>query len=363
LTSIRDITLNGSDLIVATHGRSFWVLDDIAPLRHATEAQKEHAYLYAPPTAVRVDNDTFLGTPLPPEEPQASNPPNGAILDYYLESAANKIVLQIIDAQGHVLRHLSSNDTSILNRPLLPIAERWFPKPEILEASAGAHRFVWDLASGGSGIGMEEDDENSTSVPPGPRVPPGTYTVRLIVDGAQMERPLSVTKDPRVTSTNEVLAQQFALANSIYLQTLSSRKAMAELESVDRQLKQLLLDTAGAPPDLAIAVHEAIDRLDEIKNSVIAGRPEKREKQAGLADANTGLGIALRMVESGHRTAPSQALLIFDEMSKSARLRIAAWKQFKSDRLSDVNAALVRAKRQPLQISSIEEQVHYAMTR
>ena len=234
VTSIRDMTLNGSDLIVATHGRSFWVLDDIAPLRQAAEARNARAYLYAPPPAVRVDNDGFLGTPLPPEEPQASNPPNGAILDYYLPGNVQKVVLQILDTKGRVLRHFSSSDKPSIARPQLPIAERWFPKPEALEASSGEHRFVWDLASGGSGTGMDDDDEDSAAVPPGPRVPPGAYTVRLIVDGVQMDRPLRVTMDPRVEATDAELSAQFTLADSIYVQTLSSRKAMAEFKASRR---------------------------------------------------------------------------------------------------------------------------------
>ena len=225
VTSIRDMNLNGSDLVVATHGRSFWVLDDIAPLREAAAAQKARTFLYAPPAAVRVDNDIFLGSPLPPEEPQADNPPNGAIVDYYLQSTATKVVLQILDAQGHVLRHFSSNDKVTVKRPLLPIAERWFPKPQALETSAGEHRFIWDLAAGGSGTGME-DDEDEAAVPPGPRVPPGDYTLRLTVDGVQSDRPLHVTMDPRVNATTQVLDQQFTLADSIYKQTLLSRKAI-----------------------------------------------------------------------------------------------------------------------------------------
>ncbi len=135
VSSIRDLTENGSDLIVATHGRSFWVLDDIAPLRQAAMAQSERAFLYAPPAAVRVDNDGFLGSPLPPEEPQADNPPGGAIVDYYLQANATNLVLQVLDAQGHVLRHFSSSDqvtVNTVNCPLLPIAERWFPKPQVL---------------------------------------------------------------------------------------------------------------------------------------------------------------------------------------------------------------------------------------
>lgn len=363
VTSIRDITLNGSDLIVATHGRSFWVLDDISPLRHATNAKQAHTYLYPPSTAVRVDNDTFLGTPLPPEEPQASNPPNGAILDYYLQSDATKVVLQILDSQGHVLRHFSSSDDSNVKRPLLPIAERWFPKPEILEMNAGAHRFVWDLASGGSGTGLEDDDENSASVPPGPRVPPGTYTVRLIADGSKIERPLRVTMDPRVAATHEALAQQFTLADSIYVQTLSTRKAMAELESVDSQLKKLNSGMEGKQSELTLAIHKAMDRLEQIKDSDTEDDKKSGEKRKGLAETNAGLGVALRMVETGHRAAPAQALAIFDEMSKSARSQVEAWQQFKSVQLSELNAALMRANRPPVQIAAIEEQVHYAMTR
>jgi len=137
VSSVRDINIHGDDLIVATHGRSFWVLDDITPLRQAARVGGSRAYLYAPEAAVRVDNDDFLGTPLPPEEPQADNPPKGAILDYYLANAATNVSLQILDAQGQVIRHYSSAEKHPAARPLLPIAERWFPKPPMLATSTG----------------------------------------------------------------------------------------------------------------------------------------------------------------------------------------------------------------------------------
>jgi photosystem II stability/assembly factor-like uncharacterized protein len=361
VSSIRDMNVNGSDLIVATHGRSFWVLDDIAPLRQVAGAQKERAYLYAPPTAVRVDNDGFLGTPLPPEEPQASNPPNGAIVDYYLRSDATKVSLQILDAQGHVLRHFSSQDKPSIKRPLLPIAERWFPEPQVLATDGGEHRFEWDLAAGGSGTDMDDDDEDSAAMPPGPRIAPGIYTLRLSVDGTTMDRRLHVIMDPRSPATSEVLEQQFTLADSIYLQTRSSRKAMAELEGVESQLKKLVADGENSPADLTQSIHEAVTKLEAIKGG--EGPDEKKGDEAGLAAANAGLGVALRMVESGDRTAPAQALVIYDEMSKAAREKIQDWEQYKATELKSVNAALVRAHRQPLQIAAVEEQVHYAMTR
>jgi photosystem II stability/assembly factor-like uncharacterized protein len=365
IASVRDMDVHGSDLIVATHGRSFWVLDDIAPLRQAAAAQEKQAYLYAPPAAVRVDNDGFLGTPLPPEEPQANNPPDGAIVDYYLQSNAKKVSLQILDSRGRVIRHYSSEDKTTVKRPLLPIAERWFPKPQVLETEPGEHRFVWDLRVGGSGTGMGGDDDSESSVPPGPRVAPGTFTVRLSVDGTTMEQPLKVTMDSRAAATSQVLDQQFMLADSIYTQTLATRKAMAELESVEAQLKK----EAGEendPAELRLALHDALQKLDEIKggeNGPGEGPTRQNSEKPGLADANAGLGVALAMVESGDRAAPSQAIVIFNEMSKAARAQIEAWKQYKAVELNRVNAALTRAQRKPLQISAIEEQVHYAMTR
>ena len=362
VSSIRDLTENGSDLIVATHGRSFWVLDDIAPLRQAAKAQKEQAFLYAPPAAVRVDNDVFLGSPLPPEEPQADNPPNGAIVDYYLQANATKLVLQVLDAQGHVLRHFSSNDQVTVNRPLLPIAERWFPKPQVLSTSAGEHRFVWDLAAGGSSTGMDDDDEDAAAATPGPRVPPGAYTLRLTVDSVQLDRPLQVIMDPRVDATPEALDRQFTLAESIYAQTLLSRKAMAELDSVETQLMKLDSVSLNNPPDLTQAIHSALAKLREIKGGDDE-ETEKSKSEIGLAKANAGLGTVLHVVESGHRAAPSQAIEILSEMSAAARKDIKSWQQFKTTELTKLNAALVRAHRTPLQIAAIEEQVRYAMTR
>jgi photosystem II stability/assembly factor-like uncharacterized protein len=361
VTSVRDMTIHGIDLIVATHGRSFWILDDIAPLRQAAAVNATKPYLYAPPMTVRVDNDAFLGTPLPPEEPQANNPPDGAIVDYYLGGDASKVTLQVLDEKGRVLRHFSSADKSTIQRPLLPIAERWFPVPQTLKTSHGEHRFIWDLSSGGSGTDVDGDDIDAASIPPGPRVPPGTYTLRLSVDGVPMERTMQVTMDPRSTATTDVLDQQFALGGSIYRETLASRKAMAELESVEGQLNELQ-SRNNNPADLQRELRSALAQLQAIKNGEPADS-NPPEKRIGLADANTGLGVALRVVESGDRPAPAQAIVIFDQMKSAANAQIAAWQHFKGSELAKVNAALQRAHQPSLQIAAIEEEVHYAMTR
>ena len=361
VSSVRDINIHGDDLIAATHGRSLWVLDDITPLRQAASVGGAHAYMYAPEAAVRVDNDDFLGTPLPPEEPQAENPPKGAILDYYLANAAANVTLQILDAQGHVIRHYSSAEKHPTARPLLPIAERWFPKPPVLATSAGEHRFVWDLSAGGSSAGLGDEEASDASGPPaGPRVPPGAYTVRLNVDGTTVERPLRVTMDPRSSATQDVLGAQYAMAQQIYTPLLAGRKAMAELESVEHQIQSLHATDASMAADLANAVRNAQNRLDAIRSGE---RGAHAEGAIGLRAAVTGLTTDLAVVESGDRTPPAVAQTIFEQMSQAERENAAAWEQFKKTELAALNAALQAAHHEPIRIAWIEEQVHYAMTR
>ena len=355
VTSVRDMEIHDDDLVIATHGRSFWVLDDITSLRQAAEAASAQAFLYKPATAVRVDNDGFLGTPLPPEEPQTDNPPSGAIVDYYLAGSATKVSLQVLDAQGHLLRHFSSADKQATRRPLLPIAERWFPKPQALETSAGEHRFVWDLNAGSSSAGTGDDDaDDALGAPAGPRVPPGLYTLRLGVDGATMEKPLKVVMDPRCACTQAVLDEQYLFAQQIYAQLLAGRKAMAELDSVASQIKKIDLRDASTPAGLASAVRDAQTRLDAIRGGASGG---------GLAESVAALGTDLRVVASGDRTAPESAHAIFDEMGKAERAKVAEWQQFKKSGLDPLNTALAHAHREPIKIAAVEEQVHYAMTR
>jgi len=122
VTSVRDLVIHGDDLVIATHGRSFWILDNITPLRQATDVRKAAAWLYRPATAVRIDNAGFMGTPLPPEEPTAENPPNGAMIDYYLPKSAEHVKLEIFDAQHDLVRSFSSDTARQAQRPPVPIA-------------------------------------------------------------------------------------------------------------------------------------------------------------------------------------------------------------------------------------------------
>ena len=354
VTSVRDLTIHGDDLVIATHGRSFWILDNITPLRQALEARGDGGgrpsppYLYRPATAIRVDSDSFTGTPLPPEEPTAENPPNGAMIDYFLPSAAGRVELEIFDGQQNLVRKFSSasssEDRKTAKHAALAVAERWFPKTEAVEKSAGLHRFVWNLTWGSSG-GPSADEESEYRNPSGPKVVPGIYQVRLTVDGKAQDQPLKVVMDPRSPATAEVLAQQLRLGQQIFGETIAARRALAEIESVQKQLTELRQKLGGQNAQLQAALAETQAAIGKIlkqeKGHAEAGGP-------GLQDANTALASALRVVENGDRAAPAQAIAVYEESSRQVKARIAEWTRFKQTQLEQVNRQLREAKLAPV---------------
>ncbi len=147
VSSIRDLAIHGDDLVVATHGRAFWILDDISPLRGWNEdSMKQIAHLYPPARAIRIRRSENHDSPLPPETPVGANPPAGAIFDYFLKSpAGGEVTLEIHDQQGNVVRKYSSSDAEppLAAAPEFP--KFWLPKFVPLSNAPGAHRFVWDL--------------------------------------------------------------------------------------------------------------------------------------------------------------------------------------------------------------------------
>ena len=203
-TSMRDLAIHEDDLVVATHGRGFWVLDDITALRQINDAVAQaEAYLFHPAGAINLPPGSEHGTPQPRDEPLAENPPNGAIIDYYLKTAASGLVtLEILDPSGETIRRYSSEDrTPPVNPDTLNIPAFWVRTPAPLSAAAGMHRWVWDLrptptgdrgARGGGGGGGGFGGQGG-----GDSVLPGVYTVKLTVGGKSYSQPLRVKMDPR----------------------------------------------------------------------------------------------------------------------------------------------------------------------
>lgn len=198
--SNRDLAVHGSDLIVATHGRGFWVLDDITPLRQVTNAVVgSDAFLFEPETAYNLPQPSENGTPQPRDEPLAENQPYGAIIDYYLGGNVNgPVTLEILSPAGEVLRKFSSEDKSTPVDPdKLNIPAFWIKSPPILSTAKGMHRWVWDLRptpqapSGGPGGGGFRRGAST--------VLPGNYTVKLTAGGKSYTQQLVIKMDPRVS--------------------------------------------------------------------------------------------------------------------------------------------------------------------
>lgn len=195
-TSIRDLVVHGDDLVVGTHGRSFWILDSVTALRQLSDAPVS---LYAPTVGYLVAWNRNTDTPLPPEEPAGKNPPDGVPLDYFLAKDAKLVTLEALDAQGTVVRRWSSADKPEALDPLkITVDPRWARPWQGLSAIAGSHRFVWNLrlVAPASGLGMDAIWQD-TPTSKAPWVAPGTYTIRLIADGVVSEQKLDVRRDPR----------------------------------------------------------------------------------------------------------------------------------------------------------------------
>jgi hypothetical protein len=361
VTSVRDITIHGDDLIVATYGRSFWILDDITLLRQVNpQSPAANAQLYKPATAIRVDNDGFLGSPLPPEEPTAKNPPDGAIVDYYLPSAAKSLTLEISDSSGKLVRRFTSGQKKEPPHPPLATAERWLAKPVVLENTAGTHRFVWDLRWGNSGANPATEDvwEEGFGAPRGPRAAPGNYQLKLTLDGNALTQPLKVEMDPRSQATAAELNEQLRLALEMFADVRNSRKALAEIAAVKKRLSEIEAQSLKQHPDL-------LSQVTELESAI--GKIEKGERTmpgsiSGLEAASTGLGAALRVVEGSDRTVPSQVVDLYRAANQVASAGIAAWTQLKGSRLAKLNDALQKAGVATIQISAIEREVEYLMS-
>ncbi len=237
-TSVRDITIHGNDLVIATHGRGFYVLDDIMPLRALASDPAGATRLYPLGVAVRLHPPGFIGTPMPKDEPLAPNPPIGAMIDYNL-AAANPVEITIRDAAGNVVNHFSSSDpVKPIDLATLAIAPEWVVSPEPPAATPGHHRFVWDLHYAKPAGVKDEDNVRS-----GVWAPPGPYTVELSAGGQTFRQPLEVVADPRVPVTQADFLAEFRLAKQIEQQRVRVRTLLSEA----KELKGLLDKATGQP--------------------------------------------------------------------------------------------------------------------
>ena len=311
-TSMRDLVVHGDDIVVGTHGRSFWILDDITALREVTsEAAAASAFLFRPGITYRVRRNVNTDTPLPPEEPAGKNPPDGAIFDYNLQSAASgPVKLQILDANGRIVRAFSSADKpeatmeqlgKELNVPLY-----WIRPPQILSDAAGAHRFVWDLripppASLRHEYPISAIVHDTPRLPVGPAVMPGMYSVKLDVAGQTYTQPLEIKMDPRIIAPVDQLDQQFRLASRICEAMNASFASLGQVRAVRAQLRDL--EHQASKGEVADAIRALEEKVAPFEGAVPGFG--QAAHQDSFAQLNGQFGQLLAVVD-GADAAPTQ---------------------------------------------------------
>src|SRR6266852_1600443 len=195
ITSVRDLVVHENDLVIATFGRSFWILDNVPPLRQLnSQLQASKAFLFVPQTALRVRPGYDQGTPVPMDEPLSANPPDGAVLDYYLrETSGSPVQLEIFDSAGKLVRRFASDDKLYKTDPnSVKLTMDWVRDPQPLLNEPGMHRFVWDLHHP-----LPEGMHRSSYLSDGPWAIPSNYSVKLTANGQTTAQPLTIKMDPR----------------------------------------------------------------------------------------------------------------------------------------------------------------------
>jgi photosystem II stability/assembly factor-like uncharacterized protein len=361
-TSIRDLIVKDDDLAVATHGRGFWILDDIARLRQLGAATAdEDVVLFKPADAWRVRWNLSTDMPWPKDEPTLPNPPEGTAIDYYLKSAAGgPVTLEVLTPSGRLVRRYASTDTppAIPDVSTAPVPLYWYRPPQRLAATAGAHRFHWDLryqplteGGGRGGLSIQGVPFNSTPAPATPLVPPGTYTVKLTTGGRSYTQPLTVKQDPRVRTAALQLDRLYMLMRSSYNDAADAR---ALIDTV-RQLREEVARRREAAPEHLGATLGAFDaRLEALVGTAAAtggGRGgAAAPRQDSLTSSVTALAGLARDLGAADVQPTAEQVDRVAAARAAARRLTARWQSLRTTELAALNAALQKGGLEPIRV-------------
>jgi hypothetical protein len=326
-TSVRDLVIHGDDVVVGTHGRSFWILDDVTPLRQMSdEVRSAAAFLFKPQTAVRFRRSTNTDTPFPPEEPHGQNPPDGAVIDYALgANASGPVVLEILDPSGRdVLRRYSSEDKpEPVNPKEINVPTYWVRQPRVLESGAGMHRWVWDLREAPPEA-VEHEYPISAIVGDTPRYPLGArvaagaaaghFRVRLTAAGKTLESSLVVKMDPRGAVQAWAVEEQWLLERKIVAAMNQSYDALQEVKALRAQLK-------GKD-----ALKDVDARAAEFEG--VARRRGGGENFAGINGSLAGLLAAIDGADAQPTVEQTRAV---DDLTRTLSQLVTQWKAFQGE--------------------------------
>jgi len=359
-TSMRDLAIHGDDLIVATHGRSFWILDDVTPLRQmSADIAKESVHLFAPQEAIRFRWNRNPDTPLPPEVPAGKNPPDGAIIDYYVASiysvdgpSDHQVTLEIFDHQNKLVRRYSSLDKP---EPLEktaaehPIPMYWIRPTQILSGAAGMHRFVWDLHyappdSLGHEFPISAIVHDTPKYPLGALALPGEYTVKLTVDRKTYTQPLTVKMDPRIKTSLADLRKQFEMESGCVEGMNESFEALTQVRSVRAQLKERAAKAGkGALGEAVAALDKQAAEMEGAAQSGFFGLPPGAKQPENFSSLNQHFGGILAVADSADAAPTTQATAVYKELRDAIEKMVARWTKIRQHDIPALNAELQKA--------------------
>ena len=364
-TSIRDLIVKDDDIAIGTHGRSFWILDDIAALRQMTAATATApATLFKPAMAYRFRWSKYTDTPIPPDEPWAENPPDGAIIDYTVgPNTTGDATLEIVDPSGRMIRRYSSRDTSMAPEDIGNTPRYWIRPTRVLQVTPGFHRFVWDLhyappAGTSTQPGQYPISATPHDTPREPRGPwavPGQYTARLTVGGRSYTQTFTVKMDPRIKTPPAAIAAEHALAVALYDDIARDSAIVAEA----RTLRARLADARAKSNDAQLSA--AVDAYDSRVLSIAGatggrggrggGRGRGGTPQMTLASLDGQLLSLMATLEEVDAAPTAAALAAVHDTQREFDSLSARWATAIGPELAALNARLRVAGQQPVSIS------------
>jgi photosystem II stability/assembly factor-like uncharacterized protein len=340
-SSVRDLIVTSDDLVVATHGRGFWILDNITPLRQPTK--RRETFLLKPQIALRVRANLNTDTPLPPDEPAGENPPDGAMIDYFLaKDASGPVTIEIKDEKGQSVRKYSSADKTIVANPKrLRIPSYWIRPPQSVSTKAGMHRFLWDMhyppiAGVEPEFPISATYRNTAPQATSPWVLPGNYMVTLTVDGKTFTEPLKIAMDPRVKGSLADLQDQFDLSWRLYQLRLTLAPIGEEFGNIAEQLTKLKA-RAAERPDLTQKLEAFVQTLMKF------GPPHPRPgapPSLFVLDSTTQLFDEIEVADAAPTAATKAAVA---DLETKAGPMMDAWQKLLESDLPPLNQQLKQA--------------------
>lgn len=362
--SCRDLAIEQNTLIVATYGRALWAIDNLNPLRElaskAAQVASSNAYLFAPADAIRMQWDTYTDTPFNPDIAAAENPPDGAVIDYYLKSpTSGEIKMEIYDSAGKLVRAYSSTGADRLAYKV-NVPDFWLAPPSVLPKTSGFHRFVWDLRYPDpeqllyTYYGIHVDYFEYTLAdhaiphntpwhePQGPMVVPGRYEVRLTVDGKELRQPITVKLDPRLSYTNQELRRQLDLGHKLTAGMNATFEGYNEVAQLRAELATRIaaLKQSGKSPDTLSAAEAADTKAQSLTDA--AGPPP------ALGPMNRDLTRLLIAVDQSDSPPAAEVVETYAAMCQDAQAALTRWSDLRTNDIPRLNALLQQQSLSPL---------------